>query len=204
MAQVQIGPVMERESAEVTMTAGSTAAGDVAAFATLTERHYPAVLRYLTRQTGDPHLAADLVQETFVAAFRHMDQLRDDLSFPAWIFQIARNQFRAELRRRRLRSAISLDWLFERPGEIDAALSLADQSTDVARRDDIQRALDRLPPAPREALLLHALGGFTGLEVSRILGISHEAARKRINRAEADFRDHYRALTGDEHVLPTV
>ncbi len=198
MAQIWIAP--GRESAE-TEPAKAASACDVARFATLTEHHYPSVLRYLTRQTGDPDLAADLAQETFVAAFRHMDQLRDDVSFPGWVFQIARNQFRAELRRRRLRTVVSLDWLFDRPGETDAALSRADQSANVACRDDIQRALDRLAPAPREALLLHALGGFTGVEVARILDISHEAARKRIHRAEADFREHYRALTGEDHVL---
>lgn len=198
----QSGIIPGRES-EMTVESDRAVVRDSADFATLTERHYPPVLRYLTRQTGDPDLATDLAQETFVAAFRSQAQLRDDLSFPAWIFQIARNQFRAELRRRRLRAAVSLDWLFDRPGETDPALRHPDHSADVARRDDIQRALDRLAPAPREALLLHALGGFTGLEVAGILDISHEAARKRISRAEADFRHHYRALTGDEHVLPT-
>jgi len=195
--------VLRRGSTTATGEDDRDRVADAARFATLTERYYPHVLRFLTRQTGDPDLADDLTQETFVAAFRHRSQLRDDEAFPGWIFQIARNQFRAALRRRQVRSVISLDWLFDRPGPVDPAMQCSDQSGSVAHRDDIQRALDRLAPAPREALLLHALGGFTGAEVARILDISHEAARKRIHRAEAEFRVHYRAVTGDGDALPS-
>lgn len=179
----------------------ATACPDTVAFTGLTEQYYPLVLRYLTRQLGCPETASDLTQDTFVAAYRHLDQLRDDAAFPGWLFQIARNQVRGHFRQQKLRSIVSLDWLRDEAGSVIPALRRSDETTAVHSRDDIQRTLDRLAPAAREALLLHALGGFTGREVAGILGISHAAARKRINRAEAEFRGQYERLTG-EHYAP--
>lgn len=196
MAECSLGAAAHHDDPAAGVAAGCP---DTVAFAGLTEQYYPLVLRYLTRQLGCPETASDLTQETFVAAYRHLDQLRDGTAFPAWIFQIARNQLRAHFRQRKLRSIVSLDWLRDEAGAVIPALRRSDETAAVHHRDDIQRTLDRLAPAAREALLLHALGGFTGLEVAGILGISHEAARKRINRAEAEFRVQYSTWTGDQH-----
>ena len=177
-------------------------AGTVGAFATLVDRHHAPLLRYLTRQTGDAELAADLAQETFLAAFRSLGQLTDDGSFAAWLYGIARNRLRMEWRRRRLRRVVSLDWLPSGVEAVIPALRRPDVSRSYADRDVIQRALDTLSPPLREALLLHDLGGFGGEEVARILGISPAAARKRIVRAEAAFRrahDAEHGMDGDDH-----
>lgn len=176
-------------AARVDVDTGSRAAFDI-----LVDRYHASLLRYLTRQTGNPELAADLTQETFLAAFRCLDQLAADDAFAGWLYGIARNQLRMEWRRRRLRRLVSLDWLPPLREGDNAALRLPDASRPCEERDRIQRALDRLSSAQREALLLHSLGGFTGEEVARILGISPAAARKRISRAAADFRRQY----GDE------
>lgn len=179
-----------------TATAASGASGEVAAFATLVDLHHAGLVRFLTRQTGEPELAADLAQETFLAAFRHRHQLADPSAFAAWLFGIARNQLKMEWRRRRLRRAISLDWLPLGLENGNHALQRADAVATTVERDQIQRALDALSPPLREALLLHSLCGFSGGEVGTILGISPDAARKRIARAEAAFRRGYEARVG--------
>jgi RNA polymerase sigma factor (sigma-70 family) len=162
-------------------------------FAVAIDRHYAPLLRYLTRQTGSPELAADLVQETFLAAYRAIDQLSDERAMVGWLYQIARNQLRMELRRRRVRRFVSLEWLSARADAVIPALRRADGSAGLHERDRIQQVLDELSPALREALLLHSLCGFTGEEVGRILGISAAAARKRIGRASTEFRLRYGA-----------
>jgi len=159
-----------------------------AAFGVLVDRHHGAVVRYLTRQTGDPELAADLAQETFLATFKGHDQLADEAAFPGWLFGIARNQLRMEWRRRRRRRLVSLDWLAAGAGTAAPALSRPDGSGASGERDRIQRVLDGMSPTLREALLLHGLCGFTGNEIAGILSIAPDAARKRIARAEAEFR----------------
>jgi len=180
-----------RDCLQVVAPAGREARRRETAFAALVERHYAALLRYLTRQTGHPELAADLTQESFLAAYRAFAGLRVDACAEAWLYRIARNQLRMEWRRRRLRRLVSLDWLPDGAQALFPALRRADASGDCGERDRIQRALETLSPGLREALLLHDLGGFTGEEVARILGIQPAAARKRICRAEAAFRRAY-------------
>ena len=182
---------------------------DPAAFAALVDRYYASLLRYLTRQTGDAELAADLTQATFLAAFRCRHQLADEAAVGAWLFGIARNQLRMEWRRRRRRRFVSLDWLAPRregtssgagPTLEAPALRADDASGPCAERDRIQRVLDQLGPTLREALLLHSLCGFSGGELAAIVGISPDAARKRIARAEAAFRERYRAAEAQDGV----
>lgn len=170
-------------------------AGEQAAFGLLVDQHYAAVLRFLTRQTGDPELAADLTQSCFLDAYRSRQQLADPDAFAPWLFSIARNQLRMEWRRQRLRRLLSLDWLTaggDSGGATGvAALRQEDETGNLAERDHIQEVLNGMSPTLREALLLHSLCGFRGGEVAEILGISTAAARKRIVRAEAEFRDRF-------------
>lgn len=168
------------------------------AFEVLIDRYHAPLLQYLARQTGNPELAADLTQETFLAAFRCLDQLAADGAFAAWLYGIARNQLRMEWRRHRVRRLVSLDWLPTLLERDTPALRLSDPSQQCEERDGIQQALDNLSHQLREALLLHSLSGFSGEEVARILGISPAAARKRISRAAAEFRRQYHDGT-DRH-----
>ena len=174
----------------------SARAGAADAFAVLVHRYNAPLLGYFVRSSGDAELAADLTQETFLAAFRRLDRLAEDRSFAAWLFRIARNQQRSEWRRRRLRALVSLDRLLTRGRAPIPALSRPDEGARYPVRDQVQRALDGLSAAHREALLLHHLGGFRGQEVADILGISVAAARKRIGRADAEFRRRYAAEDG--------
>jgi RNA polymerase sigma-70 factor (ECF subfamily) len=173
---------------------GAVRTGDFAAFTVLVDRHHAPLRRYLLRQTGDPELAADLAQETFLDAFRQHDQMDRDGSFTAWLYGIARNKVRMEYRRRQLRRFVSLDWLLEPLMPIVPGLQHLDATAACDERDAIQRALDELDPSLREALLLHSLGGCTAHEVARMLGISPPAAERRISRAKLRFRDRYRAM----------
>jgi len=166
--------------------------GSVAAFSTLIDRYYPIILAYLLRQTGEPEWARDLVQETFIDAFRALDQLPEDRSFRAWLFVVARNNYRHARRRRRLRQIVSLDWLLE--NRRHTTLATDDDTRSYAEQDAVQRSLSQLSPNLREALVLVSLG-YSLKEVAEILGITHAAARQRVSRG---LRQLQTILTDDQ------
>jgi RNA polymerase sigma-70 factor (ECF subfamily) len=185
-------------------TEATAIAGDSAVFGALIDQHYAAVLRFLTRQTGDPELAADLTQACFLDAYRSRHQMASQDAFAPWLFGIARNQLRMEWRRQKVRRLVSLDWLASRAGDAIPALSRGDDTAALHDRDRIQQVLDDLGPTLREALLLHNLAGFRGAEVAGILGISADAARKRIVRAEAEFRQRYGSALPPGQIKATI
>lgn len=169
--------------------------GSEAAWATLVERTYPPLRRYLATQTGDPELAADLTQEVFLAALVDLKRAPMDCPFVAWLHGIARHRLQRVWRRRGLRRFVSLERLL---GSGAAAPSLTQPdtlATTAGERDLVQRVLDELGPSLREALLLHGLTGLTAREVAQVQGISLAAAERRISRARAQFRAHYNAST---------
>ena len=171
--------------------------GSVRAFEILVGRYHPQILRYLTRQVGDRELAADLTQETFLDAFRHLHRLKDDQPFVAWLHRIAYYTMLHERRRRRLRHWLSLEWCLSRGGTADRHLVESDTTSAIPEHDLIQQVLASLSPSLRAALLLHSLCGFSGEQVADILGISAMAARQRISRAKEQFRLRYWALNGE-------
>lgn len=146
--------------------------GSADAFCLLVERYYARILAYLNRQTGDADLAADLTQDTFASAFRDLPHLTAAQSFAAWLYHIARNCWRMELRRRRSVQWLSLEQ-FRRPGQRDRLEAGDGQAeSSCAEADQIQECLEALSPSLREALLLRYQYGYTGREIGQILNIS--------------------------------
>jgi RNA polymerase sigma-70 factor (ECF subfamily) len=176
--------------------AAAARAGDAPAFPRLAERHYPPVLRYLLRQTGDPELAADLAQETFLDAWRDLDRLTGDQPFAPWLFRIALHNLLAAWRWRRLHRLVSLDWLLTRNAPALPALRQPDASAACCECALIEQVLAELSLPLREALVLHTVEGFTGREVAAILGIPPATARQRIARAKEHVRVRYEAVNG--------
>ena len=137
----------------------ATGRGDRAAFRTLVERWAPRVRSFLHRALGSRDDAEDLTQETFLRVYRAAPRYQALGHFPAWLFRIAGNLARAQLRRRRL-VALVLGEPAERPDEALDALP-APRGFDPERpvhADEIRRAvaaaLSRLPVRQRLAVLL--------------------------------------------------
>lgn len=178
--------------------------GDVEAFGMLVDRYHGVLVRHLTYRTGDPHLAADLAQESFLDIYRHLDRVPADRPFAAWLFGVAQHHVRMVERRRRLHQFVSLDWLPETVAITNPALRRSDTSTRSCEADLIQQVLLELSLPLREALLLHGLAGFPAPDVASILGISLAAAERRISRAKLQFRDRYRTLNEGDGNDPTL
>jgi RNA polymerase sigma-70 factor (ECF subfamily) len=163
-------------------------AGDHAAFAALITRYQQPLGGYLAHLTGDREVAADLVQETFLRAYRALSTTRPDLLVRAWLYRIATNLAYDYLRRRR-----RLAWL---PLEAAEHHALGDPVAELAEHELVEEALNRLPAAERAVLLLCGLEGLTHADTALALGCSPEAARKRFGRAKEHFRRAYAALGG--------
>ena len=164
-------------------------AGDHAAFAALVVRYQQPLGGYLARLTGDPDVAADLVQETFLRAYRALGATRPGLLVRPWLYRIATHLAYDYLRRRR-----RLAWV---PLEAAAEHAVGDLVAELAEHVLVREALGRLRPAERAVLLLCGLEGLSYAEAALALGSSSpEAVRKRFGRAKEHFRLVYLALGG--------
>ncbi|OLF18518.1 RNA polymerase sigma factor [Actinophytocola xanthii] len=164
-------------------------AREAGAFEVFYREHVEAVQRFIARRVGDPHLAADLTADVFVAVIDSAEGYRPELGDPArWLFGVARNVLAADRRRsaRGLRAAGRLagralldeDDLAELEARIDAESH--------ARR--LYEAMDQLPEGERAVLELVALDGLPVSDAARVLGIRASNARVRLHRARRQLR----------------
>ena len=142
----------------------------------------PLMARLTTVLGGDRATAEDVRQEAFARAWRSLPRELDPDRQRAWLHRTAANLAIDELRRRKRRPAISLD-----------AAGDAIGASAAAEPDAAHEALAELTAAERFLLLLRLEGGFSHIEVARLLDISEDAARKRTARARASFLRAYRA-----------
>lgn len=164
--------------------------GSGAAFAVLFERHARAVYNHCFRLTGSWSGADDLVQTTFLQAWRkrHAVQIRN-ASVRPWLLAVATNVVRDEQRSLRRRLAV-----LSRYGARHAATDAvgADHADDVAARLDDERrmaevlpAVRALPRGEREAVALCLWSGVSYADAAAVLGIAEASVRARISRARA-------------------
>jgi RNA polymerase sigma-70 factor (ECF subfamily) len=156
-------------------------AGDVAAQRTLFRREYARVNATVYRIVGSPRDADDLVQETFIAAFRGLSRFRGDSKLSTWIDRIAVRVVFHHLRGRK--STVSLDVI----GELDAGGGRVDDQTHA--REGLRRLYDvlaELSPDSRMAFSLFAIDGRSIAEVAELTQTSLVAAKCRIWRARRE------------------
>lgn len=163
--------------------------GDHVAFDTLFEQYRLPLTRYLIPRCGEPELAFDVSQDTFVNAFRHLSSLRQTDSFASWLFQIAHHLLWAEFQRRISHPNVSLQLLTsDRESSLDAGYDLQESLSD---RQEITDILSCLPALLRQALVWNCVSGYTAKEIAAKTGITPAAAERRISRAKAAFRLRY-------------
>jgi RNA polymerase sigma-70 factor (ECF subfamily) len=165
-------------------------AGDADAFAVLTGRHRPGLVRFNALMIGDSDEAESLAQETLTRAYVQLADFRRDQKLAAWLRGIALNLCRNYLRQRgRHAKPTSPELLAPAPapeGQRQGVLS------GILREELNQRlwiAMGLLPTAYREALILHYVDGLDYAAISEITGVSAGALRARTMRARNLLRD---------------
>jgi len=151
-------------------------AGDRDAFASLVERYWVRLQRWLTCLCGSAQEAEDLTQDAFVKAWVGLRALRSTQNFLPWLYRIARNVF-IDWQRRATRTQ-------KLPGAIagtaaEPALYLEDQENQRL----FERACARLPPLFRAAFLLWTQEGFSQAQLAEALETTEETARWRVYKA---------------------
>ncbi|MEN8207363.1 MAG: sigma-70 family RNA polymerase sigma factor [Pseudomonadota bacterium] len=141
--------------------------------------------RYAWGLCRNSHQAEDLVQETYLRAWKAQDSLRDPRAARSWLYTILRREY-ARLGQRTRPEARD-------PHELHAiAASDYDTSTEAFV---LRRAIANLSLDYREPLLLQVLGGFSCSEIAKMLDLTPNATMTRLSRARRKLRE---ALTGDE------
>ena len=161
-------------------------AGKVDAYGKIVGRYHGRLYNFIYRFVGDRETAEDIVQETFLRAFRKRDEYRAIANFSTWLFTIAGNLAKSELRRRKRWRMISA----ERDEETDTGMELPDES---ARPDkvaessiadvQIQNAINSLPNNYRQVILLRDVEGMSYQEISEIVDCPVGTVKTRVNRA---------------------
>lgn len=159
------------------------------AFELLYNAYRGRIFTFLLRLAGSGESADDLAQETFVKAYRALAGVPDGQRFLPWLYRIANNTAIDHIRRRR--RFTWLPWVAV-SGTADEPTA-ADGHAAASLRSDLAEVLRTLPPDNAAALLLHALEGYTYDEIAKIQGCTMAAARSRIARARAAFRERYPA-----------
>jgi RNA polymerase sigma factor (sigma-70 family) len=158
-------------------------------FQALVDRHGPEVLGFL-RATVGRNDAEDCFQETFLAALRAYPRA-DARNLRAWIFTIARRKAIDE-HRSRVRRPRPLDDPTEAPGaRVDGA---ATTKSPEPNADEVWSAVSALPPGQRAAVALRFVGDLRYREIATALGVSEDAARRRV----ADAMERLRELDPEE------
>jgi RNA polymerase sigma factor (sigma-70 family) len=162
---------------------------DARRFDPLFDEHRRAVLGYALRRVDDPADAADVLAETFLVAWRRLDEVPSGANAKPWLLAVARRVLSNQRRgaRRRLRLADRL------------ARELAAYRPPVPTESDmlVRRALEGLSEADREVLLLSVWEGLTPAEIGAVVGIRAVSVRSRLHRARRRLRSQLEALGWD-------
>jgi RNA polymerase sigma-70 factor (ECF subfamily) len=168
--------------------------GEDRAFAELVHRYDKRLQNFVYRTVGDRERAEDLVQETFVRVYRHLNRFDQARKFSTWIYTIAGNLAKNELRNRSrnplvLFQAIMKNWESDyRPLEWEDPRNRPD---DLYRkrflREKVNEAVDQLPAHHRTVFVLRELHGKSYEEIAEITGCNLGTVKSRLNRARNNF-----------------
>jgi RNA polymerase sigma-70 factor (ECF subfamily) len=159
-------------------------AGDRAAFAALVREHGNEVYTLARRLVGDPHLAADVAQETLIRAWRALPDFRGDSALSTWLHRITVNTAWTHKKRARRHVGVPLEDLAE-----VAAPASADHPETAGEilelRGRLRSALDALPEPQRQVVVLKDIYDWSHAEIAEAMGISVSATKVRLHRARA-------------------
>jgi RNA polymerase sigma-70 factor, ECF subfamily len=145
------------------------------------------IYNYALRMVGDADRAADIAQDTFIKAYRKLDQLASASSTRSWLYRIATNTAIDEMRRHR--PTMPIDGSEERPVELpDGGPGPETQVLSGLLDERIGRALLRLKPNHRQCLILSDIEDMSAGQIGEVLGMSSGAVRVLLCRARGEMR----------------
>jgi RNA polymerase sigma-70 factor (ECF subfamily) len=171
-------------------------AGDARAFQELVGRYRSRLLNFVHRMIGDRERAEDLVQEAFIRVYRHLHRFDRSRKFSTWIYTIASNLAKNELRNRH-RSPLVLYQSLRPRGEDDhRPLQFEDSSTRPDHmftnrhlRELVDATVATLAPHHREVFVMREIEGRSYEEIARLTRCNLGTVKSRLNRARRAFAE---------------
>ena len=175
--------------------------GEAAAFEKLMRRYNQRVFRAARSVLRDDAEAQDVVQETFVRAFRHLQDFEERSSVGTWLTRIAVNEAFSRLRRSRLFGSLDNETNPQEGGSYSVESNQPgpeDQASSRELRSVLIAAIDSLSEDLRTVFMLREIEGLSTLETSEVLQLSSEAVRVRFHRARLALRRQVEKQVGEE------
>ena len=180
---------LPRERDELEHLVGAARAGDRSAFDELVRRTHVDTYTLALRLTADEEDARDVVQESYLRAWRGLANFRGDAQFSTWMYRITANTAYSAVKRRRRHRTEPLDAMLEEPIELHPDLQPEEAAESSALLDRLAVALDELAPKLRVLVVLKDVYGLSHEEIAEELGISVAAAKVRLHRGRRKLRD---------------
>lgn len=185
----------------------SAKTGSMAAFSELYGLYGRKILNYIFRLTGSREEAEDLMQDTFVLAFKNLGSLKEDSKFQSWLFRIAQNNVFQKYRGK-LPQMESIDVSNENESGITDLTSPAKgpEESVLTRELEhmVEKAINELPEKYRQVFVLSAVQHLSYQEISEIVGRSLASVKSDIHRARVEVRDKIKEYLGDNYGMSSL
>lgn len=175
--------------------------GDIHAFEEIVRRYKDPLYNFTNRLLGDSIFSEDIVQETFLRVYRNKHRYHQIAKFSTWIYTIASNLAKTELRRRKIRKFFSIS----SKGSDERDYDLPDSNSDVEREIDgvlkneiILKEINALPAHFRQAVLLRDVQDLSYDEISVILRVPLGTVKSRVNRGRSRLQKKLKFLISEE------
>jgi RNA polymerase sigma-70 factor (ECF subfamily) len=185
-------PTVDLSPVELAALVARARAGDRSAFAQLFLQFNARICTYLARLVGDDDIGRDLAQDTFVAVWRALPEVKDTTRFVPWLYRIATNTARSHQRHARI--VHWLPWSTSSPSAALPPLTTSGPEQHAGESELVILALSQLAPQHRTCLLLQVEAGFSQREIAGMLNISEKAVSAYVSRGREQFRRAYRQL----------
>jgi RNA polymerase sigma-70 factor (ECF subfamily) len=170
--------------------------GEERAFQELVERYQTRLLNFIYRTIGDREKAEDLVQEVFIRVYRHLHRFDRSKKFSTWIYTIASNLAKNELRNRSRNPLVLFQTIRKNWQDEDRPLQFEDHTMrpdDLYRkrhlRELVESSVSQLPEHHREVFVLRELEGKSYEEIAEITSTNLGTVKSRLNRARTSFAE---------------
>jgi RNA polymerase sigma-70 factor (ECF subfamily) len=174
-------------------------AGDATAFDRLYARHRLGVYRYVLRHVRNRATADELHQDVWLRVVQHGQQFDPGASFASWVYRIARNRMIDHWRSRRPFISLDDDGADDGGRMVDSLAADGEDpvaaNIELEERERLLDALSGLPPAQRDAFLLHVEAGLSIAQIATVTSAPAETVKSRLRYAYARLRNAMEALT---------
>jgi RNA polymerase sigma-70 factor, ECF subfamily len=177
-------PRFERLDMDEQALVGRLQAGEESAFAEVVRIYKDRIVNFIYQMTGDYQKAVDLSQETFVRVYFKADKYKPIAPFSSWVYAIASNLAKTEIKRRRRMALVSID---ELPPTLEVSTP-SREASDSGLVRNLRQALDALNPRYRIPVILKDIEGYSQEEIARIIDRPIGTVKARISRGRNMLR----------------